>query len=81
MKKGVGRRGRVTAAVTLVFEAVALTGVALLGVEGANSEIGLWHYRLGIAGIILFSAHILRRIPALRKAMKPMRTTHGRRRR
>lgn len=70
VKRGPGRKGRVTAAVTIAFAAISLTDIVLLGVNGANSSLGLWHYRLGLIGILLFSGHIIRRIPALRKSLK-----------
>lgn len=63
------RRSRVTVAVSVLFAAVALTGYVLLAVSGAGSDIGLWHYRIGIAAAVLFCGHILKRTPVLRKSL------------
>lgn len=62
----IGRRGRVTAILSAVFAAVVVTGVVLLGVEGVNTKIGLWHYRLGLLVGVLASGHAIRRISVLR---------------
>lgn len=67
---GMGRKSRVTAVLSLVFAVVVVTGAVLLGVEGANSSVGLWHYRVGIAAGVLSAGHILKRIPMLRKSLK-----------
>ena len=62
----IGRRGWVTAILSAVFAAVVVTGVVLLGVEGVNTRIGLWHYRLGLLVGVLASGHTIRRISVLR---------------
>ena len=46
-----GRR-RATLFLTFVFLSVALTGILLLGVEGAHSSLGMWHYRRDIQEIV-----------------------------
>lgn len=71
IKNGVKRKSRVTMMVTLLFVAVASTGISLLGVEGANSHIGLWHYELGLVAIVFFAGHTLKRLPLLRKSLQP----------
>jgi hypothetical protein len=53
-----------------VFLLVSVTGIILLGVNGANSDIGLLHYEIGIVTIILCVGHILKRIHLLRKSLK-----------
>lgn len=62
-----GRRSRATAALSLAFVSVVLTGFVLLGVEGGGSSVGLWHYRMGIVVGVLSVGHLLKRIPALRR--------------
>lgn len=68
-KNGLGRKSRVTVAVSVVFLLLSLTGVALLGVDGGGSALGLWHYRIGLVGIVLFAGHVVKRIPLLRKSL------------
>lgn len=65
VRSGLGRKSRVTAALSLVFVSVVVTGVVLLGVEGAGSPVGLWHYRAGIVASVLSAGHLLKRIPTL----------------
>lgn len=59
-RNGLGRKSHVTVIVSILFMLVALTGCVLLGVEGANSGIGLWHYRIGLLSVALFGGHIQR---------------------
>ena len=54
----------------LIFIILAFSGYALLGVDGAGSGLGMWHYRIGLLSLVLFSGHIIRRIPVLRKNTK-----------
>lgn len=65
LQRGPGRRGRVTAAVSVVFVVVAATGFVLLGVDGGGSPVGLWHYRNGLAAVAIMSGHVVRRLPRL----------------
>lgn len=67
-RHGMGRKSRVTAALTLLFLLAAVTGIIMLGVSGANSRTGLWHYRIGIATAAIAVGHIAKRLPALRKS-------------
>lgn len=64
---GVSRKNGVTVAVSVLFLVLALTGLALLGVEGGNSGLGLWHYKAGLFSIVIFLWHITQRLPALIK--------------
>lgn len=65
-RSGIGHKSRVTVLLSIVFMAVVVTGIALLGVEGAGSSVGLWHYRTGIAVSVLSVGHLLKRIPSSR---------------
>lgn len=69
MKNGRGKKSRITAAVTISFLFVTITGLMLLGVEGANSSVGLIHYKAGLLSGILFAGHIIKRIPLLRRSL------------
>lgn len=56
--RGIGGKSRLTLTLSAAFLAVAATGIVLLAcVDGANSDIGMWHYRLGLLLIILALGH------------------------
>lgn len=69
LKNGIGRKSRITMALSVAFLLVSVTGLILLGIRGTNSEIGLWHYKTGIVTIVISVGHILKRIPLLRKSL------------
>lgn len=62
IRNGIGRKSKVTVILSAVFVLVSITGIALLGIDGANSLMGQWHYRIGIVTIILSVGHVLKRI-------------------
>lgn len=62
IRNGIGRKSRVTVILSAVFVSVSITRIALLGIDGANSLMGQWHYRIGIVTIILSVGHVLKRI-------------------
>lgn len=70
IKNGLSRNSKITVVMSVVFLFVSVTGIVLLGVNGANSDIGLLHYKMGIATIILCIWHILKRICLLCKSLK-----------
>ena len=70
IRNGIGRKSKVTAILSTLFLFVALTGFALLGIEGAGSTVGKWHFGAGIIVTILSVGHILKRFPLLRKSLK-----------
>lgn len=70
IKKGIGRKSKVTAVLSIVFLLLSVTGIILLGVSGANSPLGLWHYKIGIITTVIALGHIIRRLPVLRKSLK-----------
>lgn len=70
IKKGLGKKSKITVVLSVVFFLVSVTGIVLLGVNGANSYIGLLHYKIGIITIILCVGHVLKRIPVLRKSLE-----------
>lgn len=69
-RNGIGKKSKITAVLSVLFLLVSATGFILLGVSGENSDIGLWHYRIGIAATILSVGHILKRKHTLRKSLK-----------
>ena len=70
VKNGLGKKSKITIVLSVVFLLVSVTGFILLGINGANSYIGLLHYKIGIVTIFLCIGHILKRIPLLRKSLK-----------
>lgn len=69
VKKGIGRKSKTTGVLSILFLFVSVTGIVLLGVDGANSEIGLWHYKIGIVMSLLSAGHIFKRLPVLRRSV------------
>ena len=67
VRSGMGHKSPVTAVLSVVFVFVVVTGVVLLGIEGAGSSVGVWHYRTGIVVSILSVGHLLKRISLLRR--------------
>lgn len=70
ISRGIGKKSKVTLWLSAIFTFVAITGVILLNVEGANSTIGLWHYRIGVLTSVFSIGHIIRRFSILRKSLK-----------
>ena len=68
IKNGISNKNRATAILSIVFLLLSVTGIVLLGVAGANTRMGLWHYMIGLTTIPLSIGHILKRYPALRKS-------------
>lgn len=67
LRSGMGSKSRVTALLSVMFAAVVLTGIALLGINGAGSAVGWCHYATGIVASALSVGHLLKRIPLLRR--------------
>lgn len=70
MKNGIGRKSKVTVVLSIVFLLLSVTGTVLLGVSGANSPLGLWHYATGIIMTAVAAWHIIKRLPVLYKSLK-----------
>lgn len=70
IKNGIHRKSKMTVVFSIVFLLASVTGIVLLGENWANSDKGLWHYRIGIILAILSVVHILKCIPLLRKSLK-----------
>lgn len=69
-KYEIGRKSKITAALLILFLFVVLTGFALLGIEGASSPVGQYHFGAGIVTTVLSIGHILKLLPLLRKSLK-----------
>lgn len=70
INNGIGKKSNLTLTLSVVFLFVVATGIILLCIDGANSNIGLWHYKIGILIGVISIGHILKRIPILRKSLK-----------
>lgn len=69
IKKGIDRKSKVTAVLSVIFLLLSVTGLALLGINGANSPLGLWHYKIGIITTVIAVGHVIKRLPVLRKSL------------
>ncbi len=59
VSKGIGKKSPLTLVLSAVFLIVTGTGIVLMTcVDGANSPVGLWHYKIGGLLIILCFLHI-----------------------
>lgn len=70
VNRGIRKKSKVTICLSAIFILAIFTGVALLNINGANSSIGLWHYKIGILMGILSIVHIFKRISILYKSLK-----------
>ena len=53
-----------------LFIILSFSGLTLVIIEGVNSTLGLWHYKMGLLATILFTVHVIKRIPILYKTIK-----------
>lgn len=68
-QNGLRHKSHVTAIVSILFVFVALTGYALLWVNNVSSGLGQWHYHVGLLALVIFSGHIIKRLPILLKSI------------
>lgn len=60
--RGIGKKSRMTLLLSAAFLFVTITGIVLLvGVDGANSAMGLWHYRIGLLLTVVSIIHVASR--------------------
>lgn len=69
IKKGIGSKSKVTAILSVIFLLLSVTGLALLGINGANSLLGLWHYKIGVITIVVALGHVIKRLSVFRKSL------------
>ena len=69
IKKGIGSKSKVTAVLSVIFLLLSVTGLALLGINGTNSLLGLWHYKIGVITIVIALGHVIKRLPVFRKSL------------
>jgi len=69
IKKRIGSKSKVTAVLSVIFLLLSVTGLALLGINGANSLLGLLHYKIGVITIVIALGHVIKRLPVFRKSL------------
>ena len=57
-------KSKITLAISIVFAATVIRNRPV-GVEGANSRIGLWHYKIGLLMAIRYYPYCSARLPFL----------------
>ena len=61
LSRGVGNKSKMTLLLTALSLALWATGVLLLVcIDGSQSAVGLWHYGLGVAMVVLSVHHVVR---------------------
>ncbi len=69
LKAKSSKNRHITTLLTLTAIIITITGIIMFGISGANSGIGLWHYRIGILFSLFALGHVVKRIPVLRKSL------------
>ena len=71
IKNGLANKSKITAGITILFLALTITGFLLtFFINGPNSSIGLWHYKLGLITSILIIIHTIKRFPIMMKGIR-----------
>ncbi len=74
IKNGAGKKSKVTMVITILFAILVVTGIILIFfIEGGNSSVGLWHYRLSLLMVALLIGHTVKRFPIMMKGLKNKR--------
>lgn len=63
-------KSKITILLSVTFLFAILSGIVLIGVEGTNSGIGLWHYKIGLALCACSLLHLSKRLPVLAKSIR-----------
>lgn len=87
IKKGIGKKSRVTITLSVIFLIEIITGIFLIFfIEGGNSIVGMWHYRLGLLMIVFILIHLVTRFSIMmrglgwkKKRIRILRTISARR--
>lgn len=69
IKKGIGSKSKVTAILSVIFLLLPVTGFVLLGINGASSPLGLWHYKIGVITTVITLGHVIKRLSVFRKSL------------
>ena len=60
-----------TSMLSVAYLVTMFSGIALLGIWGANTHIGLLHYKIGIGFTLLMLIHGAKRVRIIKKAVFP----------
>lgn len=63
------RKQKITLILGVIAAATVATGLALFAISGANSHMGLLHYKLGIALTIFMAGHSIKRFHIIKQAI------------
>ena len=70
-KNGIKNKSRVTVVLSALMLAVIITGnIVFFSFPGAHSDMGIWHYVLGVALTIVAIGHFLKRCKIMFKGLK-----------
>lgn len=70
VRNGVGRKSKVTVVLTILSVCLSFSGIFLFGVDGANSQPGLFHYAVGIVTALTACVHVAKRLPVLLRSLR-----------
>lgn len=70
-RNGVRKKSKITVSVSVFFVASVVTGlILLLFIEGENSGMGLWHYKISLIWVALVLIHTIKRFKIMVKGLK-----------
>lgn len=70
IKKGIGRKSKLTVVLSVIVLLLSVTGIVLFGANGAYPTLGLCHYKIGVITTVIVVGHIIKRLPVLYKPLK-----------
>ena len=62
LQRGLGKKSKISLLLSVIFILVILSGLLLLTVNGANSDTGLMHYKMGLLLIVFSIIHIYKHV-------------------
>lgn len=69
-KRSKRKKSKVTITLSLIFAIELITGIILIFfIDGANTDVGLWHYKVGLAMILFLLLHTLNRFNIMMKGL------------
>ena len=69
-KKTKRKKSKSTTILSLIFLIEIITGIILIFfINGANSNVGMWHYRIGLAMILFILIHTINRFSIMMKGL------------
>lgn len=69
-KKSKRKKSKVTITLSLIFSVELITGsILIFFIDGANTGVGLWHYKIGLAMILFLLLHTVNRFNIMMKGL------------